>query len=163
MESDLENSSNRLSLKAGRLRALFIAGFLIQAIDCLVPNFRLSGETLRLWQSTGEVERLVSFFDLVRFCFRLGLLGWGFYNLVMLVIPFAAAILAVTAPRRWVFVAGSICGIWQLLFELVAPGNPEIKPSFLFQLVDHVAIVATLPGFWVKTPRARPKPANFEI
>lgn len=105
---------------------------------------------------------MVSHLDLARFCFRLGLPGWGFYtrwgfyNMLVLVLPVAFAALAILYPRRWVFIAGSIFAIYQLLFAFVGPHNPEIQPRLICLVLTNAARVAALAGLWVKPAACHP-------
>ena len=84
----------------------------------------------------------------------MALLSSGSYNLLMFVPPCAFAALAITHPRRWVFITGSLLAIYQFLWEYVSPRNHEIQVLTVSLVVTHIAIAMTLVGFWVK-PAAR--------
>ena len=163
MNTTSDGAVIQFSRSARVLRTLFTVGFAVQAVDSVVPDVRLAGKTLQYWLETGGTDRLVSDLDLIRFCFRLGLLGWGFYNMLMWVAPFAFIALAMKNPRRWVFVTGAVFAIYQLLFEYVGPQNSEIHVAPISLVLINIARAMALVGFWVK-PMARDlvdeRPAN---
>jgi hypothetical protein len=135
---------------AGVLRKLFIVGFAYQALDSILPDIRLAGQTLNYWLATGGTERLVSNLDLARFCFRLNLMGWGIYNTLIWFAPFVFIVLAVFHPRRWIFVTGSIFVIYQTIFEYIGPQNGEIRTLLIPLVLVYIARAMALVGFWVK-------------
>jgi hypothetical protein len=139
------------------LRTLFIIGFAYQAQDSVLPDIRLTGQTLHYWLNTGGSERLVSNLDLARFCFRLGLLGWGIYNTLIWVAPFVFLALAIFRPRRQVFITGSIFVIYLTLFEYVGPQNSEIRTLLIPLMLVYIARALTLVGFAVKWPNTAPE------
>jgi hypothetical protein len=95
---------------------------------------------------------LVSDLDLARFCFRLGLLGWGVYNTLIWIAPFVFLALAIFRPRRWVFITGSIFVICLTLFESVGPQNSEIRTLLIPLVLVYIARAVTLVGFGIKWP-----------
>ena len=135
------------------LRTLFIIGFAYQALESVLPDTRLTGQSLHSWLNTGGSDRLISDLDSARWCFRIGLVGWGIYNTFYCVAVFVLAALAIFRPRRWVFISGSIFVIWQTLLEyLFPPAASEYHFLLVPMVLLYIARALALVGFGVKWP-----------
>jgi hypothetical protein len=140
------------------LRLLFIIGFACQVLDSLLPDTRLSGQTLHTWLNMGGNERLVSDLDFARWNFRLGQTGWGIYQTVIQVALVVFLALAIFRPRRWVFIVGAIFSIYCTLFNCVLPAGSEIHVLLVSWVFLYIGRALTLVGFAINWPNPALEP-----
>lgn len=91
-----------VSLGYRNLRALFIAGFVLEIILTFVP-------------SRGADGRSFSDFESIRWAFQQGRDGLAFLSVSMFCFTVACAALAIAYPRRWVFIAGACFAAFGLI------------------------------------------------
>jgi hypothetical protein len=122
----------------GNLRALFVAGFVLEIILTFVP-------------SHGAEGRSFSDFESVRWSFQQGGRdGLFLLSVSMFCFMVACPALALSHPRRWVFIAGASFAMFGLVLEFFTGSNENVY--FLPRLLDYVAIAMMLTGFWIKPP-----------
>ncbi|HTV43548.1 MAG TPA: serine/threonine-protein kinase [Candidatus Sulfotelmatobacter sp.] len=140
------------------LRAIFIAGFALAAIVNLIYTIMV------VWRSTPELMqavetgRLLRYFELIRAYSHLSV-NW--------IAPYVFIALAITFPRRWIFITGSIFAIYEFLFYPLGPQYSEIQFGLGSMALINIARAMALAGFWVKPAKLhaegyadRDEPAN---
>lgn len=139
------------------LRALYIAGNVLNAIVFVLPYLSYRGGT---FGRPGNV--VYSTLEICRLSLDNGILGWGLIMVLTFCGSVALAALAISYPRRWVFIAGSCYTAFWLMFDFFSVTDPNVQYIFLTRFLEKVAITLTLVGFWVKPPtsNAISQPSN---
>jgi hypothetical protein len=139
------------SLTYRNLRALFIAGFVLQCVLVFVPSLRM---TVGSVMGYGGEVRTFSDLEIIRLLFQGGKMGLGTYLVILFCATATFAVLAIKYPRRWVFIAGSCFTIYGIIYGVFAGSDPNVQYLFLPRLLDYISSAMTLGGFWVRPPIA---------
>ncbi len=137
------------SLTYRNLRALFIAGFALNALIFFLPAFKVKvGSVLGMG---GEV-RTFSALTLTREVIQAGHIGVGLFFVIVFCIAVAFVVVAIKYPRRWVFITGACYTVFWLIFGFFSGENKDTQQLFLPQLLGYIASAMTLAGFWIRPP-----------
>ena len=131
------------------LRALFIAGFALNAILFFVPALKAK---VGGFLGFGGEERTFSVLTLTREIIQAGHLGLGLFFVIIFCIAVAFVVLAIKYPRRWLFITGACYTIVWFIFALFSGSGKDTEELFLPKLLGYVASALTLSGFWVRPP-----------
>jgi len=130
------------------LRTLFICGHLIYIVLTFVPTIKVSPQGM---YGSGKVqEQTYSAYELIRFLGESEQFGWQIFYVVVFALDVAFVILAITYPKRWVFISGASMTAFFLLWDLFTPPKEGIVGMVIPNILDYVASAFVLLGFIAK-------------
>lgn len=137
-----------IRLSSDKLKTLFIIGFLINIILTFIPSTRIkTGGYLGI----GGEEKLVSTHKMIQLAFRR---NPSIALLLVVVFAFfvAVVILAITHPKRWVFLSGAIVVAFFMLVNLFSPSQEElgVKGLIIPNIIGFIGNILCLTGFFIK-------------
>ena len=145
------------------LRALFLAGYVLNIILWFVPA-TFVGFFAGCGSSGGF---LVSMFSIVRLLSQQGNLGATIFFVLIFVSNIVFIALALALPRRWVFLtASSVAAFFILqggligLLRLFSASDEQMTYFLVFRVLQWVASLLTLLGFFMKPPAPPPRNAT---
>ena len=128
------------------LRALFLAGYVLNIILWFVPAVKTTAG-------------LLSMFSIVRLLSQQGDLGAYYYVLIFASnIVFIA--LALALPRRLVFFTASSVAAFFILLDLFSASDYQMTYFLAPRVLQWVASLLTLLGFFMKPPAPPPRNAT---
>ena len=100
------------------------------------------------------MDHSLSTFQIIGIMFENGEAGWALYNSVSYCFTAAFILLALKYPRRWVFLAGSYYTVANVVVGSLFPAstNGNAEWMLLSRLLEHIARLMRLVGFWVLPP-----------
>jgi hypothetical protein len=134
------NDAPTITIKVtqSKLRAMFVAGFGLNAVSFFFPSYH----------APGVVDRMFSSLEIIRSQFANGRDGWGLFNVLAFCSIVGFAVLGMKYPRRWVFLSGACVTCFLLVMEIFT-GSGRLEQLFLPRLLDYVATGMQILGFWI--------------
>lgn len=140
------------------LRQLFIAGYAIALILFFVPSIEITSRTHTSLFSAPETSTdSYSTFEITRLLGKKGEMGLQLFVVASFAISAALLILAITYPKRWVFITGASMTAFFLLWNLFSAPDEHVKALFLPAIVGYISSGLALLGFFVRPPRSQPR------
>lgn len=133
----------------GFLRTLFILGLLTNLALTFVPSMQMrAGGFLGF----GGEEKLLSSYNMIQMLFNQGQVGLGIFLVGLFAVNIALAVLALTNPKRWVFVTAACITAFSLLLNLFSGSNESVKILSTPKTIGYIASALMLLGFFIKPP-----------
>lgn len=130
------------------LRSLFIVGYVMNFALWFAPIIRMKvGGIIGI----GAEVRSFSMFSLITAISSTNP-GQTFLAVLVFASDILFIVLAITYPRRWIFILASSVGVLVLLYSLFIVKLPGMH-FLLPQVLGYVAAALTLTGFLIRPPR----------
>ncbi len=134
------------------LRALFLAGYVLNIILWFVPSFKAS---IGGFMGMGGEERVLSMFSMVQLASQQGNMGLTIFMVLIFASNIVFIALALALPRRWVFITASSVAAFFILLNLFSGSNEQVTYFLVPRVLGWAASLLTLVGFLMRPPGPR--------
>ncbi|MFQ6083957.1 MAG: hypothetical protein ACE5KE_01680 [Methanosarcinales archaeon] len=150
-EEKLKKEGSKSNLFAYHvLRILFVCGYAIKILLTFVPSTRMK---VGGFMGFGGEERVLSPYDMIQLLFK-EKPGAAMLIVIIFAIMVAFVVLALTYPKRWVFLTGAIFVAFFLLVSFFQPAREGVEYLIIPRVLGLIGEVLCLTGFFVKPPKA---------
>jgi len=153
-EEKLKKDENKSGLFTyNLLRILFVCGYSIQIILTFVPSIHMK---VGGFLGYGGEERVLSLYDMIQLIFPENP-GVALLMVTIFATWVAFVVLALTYPKRWVFLTGAILVAFFFLVNIFTPGQEGqegIEYFVIQRILSFIGSILCLSGFLVKPPKA---------
>ena len=146
MSTVLDAPSESSSLDIA-LRSMCVLGFGLMLVLYFVPKYQMT--VGGLFGFGGQLQTF-SDLDAYRLFFRQGRTGLFLFGVGTFFASGAFLVLALTRPRRWVFVSGASFATFLLILFLFIGQSPDQTYLPIPRILDYVSMALPLSGFWAK-------------
>jgi len=141
----MENIKNSEVSKFQILRTIFILGCLINITLYFVPGF----EVTNLFDKS---DGIYSAYEIIKILGEHQKTGLQLLYVTIVVLYIVFTVLAISYPKRWIFILGASLTVFSLLWNFSSSGNGKIHYLLIFKILSNLGDVFILSGFFIKHP-----------